>query len=151
MQRDALDFITDPEGEWMALLACGHTQHVRHRPPLVERPWTQTQAGRRQMVGTQFNCVKCVSMEAPAGLNEYSATPWFDEISIPAGLRKDHSTKRGVWGRIEVVMGELTYEVTAPFVHEQVLSAGSDGWIPPEAVHHVMPVGAVQFRVHFLR
>ena len=151
MQRDAVDFKMDDEGHWMAVLACGHTQHVRHQPPFFERPWTQTQAGRQEMLGTLFGCVKCARLEVPESLSEYSATPWFDETSVPAGLRKDHSTKRGVWGRIEVAAGKLAYVVTAPFSHEQVLTTGDDGWIPPEAVHHVTPVGTVQFRVHFLR
>ncbi|MCB1185380.1 DUF3565 domain-containing protein, partial [bacterium] len=30
-------FIQDEAGDWIALLACGHRRHVRHRPPLVER------------------------------------------------------------------------------------------------------------------
>ncbi|MBI5854136.1 MAG: DUF3565 domain-containing protein [Nitrospirae bacterium] len=29
----------DEQGDWVADLACGHGQHVRHQPPLTVRPW----------------------------------------------------------------------------------------------------------------
>ena len=103
------------------------------------------------MLGTEFDCLKCVRLEVPDGFDEYSATPWFDEQTVPAGLRADHSTKRGVWGRIEVTDGALDYEVTSPFAYKTQLGAGHEAWIPPEAVHHVTPVGTVRFRVHFLK
>ena len=32
-------FTQDADGDWVALLACGHRQHVRHAPPLQSRPW----------------------------------------------------------------------------------------------------------------
>lgn len=151
MQREAVAFRQDEDGHWMAVLACAHTQHVRHQPPFTERPWTQTEQGRNDMLGEAFDCLKCERLEVPDGLGEYKATPWFDEHSVPAGLLRDHATKQGVWGRIEVADGTLVYDVTAPFSHRLQLTPGLDGWIPPEALHHVTPVGAVQFRVHFLK
>jgi hypothetical protein len=46
MQRSIIGFRTDDEGHWVALLDCGHPQHVRHDPPMVERPWVTTAEGR---------------------------------------------------------------------------------------------------------
>lgn len=49
----------DEENDWVAQLACGHFQHVRHNPPFINRPWVETQVGRDQMLGHQLNCKKC--------------------------------------------------------------------------------------------
>lgn len=49
----------DEANHWVAELACGHNQHVRHDPPLVSRPWVVTEAGRQSMLGHKLNCVKC--------------------------------------------------------------------------------------------
>ncbi|HQT04471.1 MAG TPA: DUF3565 domain-containing protein [Thiotrichales bacterium] len=51
----------DDEGDWVAELACGHNQHVRHNPPWNNRPWTETQVGRQSMIGQQLGCRKCVA------------------------------------------------------------------------------------------
>ncbi|MCW8194635.1 DUF3565 domain-containing protein [Proteobacteria bacterium 005FR1] len=55
----------DEEGHWVAELACGHFQHVRHRPPWQERPWVTTPMGRAAMLGTPLNCRKCDRREPP--------------------------------------------------------------------------------------
>ncbi len=52
-------FDVDGEGHWVALLSCGHRQHVRHDPPLVERPWVLTELGRAGRLGTALRCVRC--------------------------------------------------------------------------------------------
>ena len=49
----------DEEGDWVADLACGHGQHVRHNPPLVSRPWVTTDEGRNRHLGTELNCKRC--------------------------------------------------------------------------------------------
>ncbi|MDG5500096.1 DUF3565 domain-containing protein [Marinobacter sp. BGYM27] len=56
-------FVQDEEGDWVALLACGHRQHVRHKPPFVNRPWTTTASGRAGRIGTTLACVKCDRQE----------------------------------------------------------------------------------------
>jgi uncharacterized protein (DUF488 family) len=50
----------DEEGDWVAELSCGHQQHVRHRPPLIERPWVLTEAGRGAKVGHAVACAECL-------------------------------------------------------------------------------------------
>ena len=58
--RRIVGFGQDDEGHWVAQLECGHTQHVRHDPPLVQRPWVLTEEGRRQRLGLSLACAKCV-------------------------------------------------------------------------------------------
>ena len=49
----------DEFDDWVAELACGHNQHVRHNPPWIERPWVMTEQGRMQYVGRLLACKKC--------------------------------------------------------------------------------------------
>lgn len=52
-------FHQDEQGDWVADLTCGHTQHVRHRPPWELRPWVTTEDGRRAHLGFLLQCRKC--------------------------------------------------------------------------------------------
>jgi hypothetical protein len=54
-----IGFHQDAEGEWIAELACGHTQHVRHRPPWQLRAWVTTEMGRAERVGQTIDCPLC--------------------------------------------------------------------------------------------
>jgi hypothetical protein len=57
--RRIVGFHTDPDGDWVADLDCGHGQHVRHDPPWQNRPWVLTAEGRERFIGTFLLCVKC--------------------------------------------------------------------------------------------
>jgi hypothetical protein len=59
--RPIVGYHQDDEGHWVAELACGHGQHVRHDPPWQLRPWVVTAAGRAAFLGTTLRCVRCVS------------------------------------------------------------------------------------------
>jgi cytochrome c-type biogenesis protein CcmH/NrfF len=59
MKRAIVAFQKDEHGDWVALLACGHTQHVRHHPPWQNRPWVESQTGRNSRIGVELNCKKC--------------------------------------------------------------------------------------------
>ncbi|HEX5645391.1 MAG TPA: DUF3565 domain-containing protein [Nitrospira sp.] len=59
MNQPIVGYHQDEEGHWVADLACGHGQHVRHQPPFMNRPWVITSEGRSQHVGTLLNCKKC--------------------------------------------------------------------------------------------
>jgi hypothetical protein len=52
-------FHQDEQGHWVAELACGHNQHVRHDPPWQVRPWVVTEEGRLTRLGERLNCVLC--------------------------------------------------------------------------------------------
>lgn len=90
----------------------------------------------------------------PAGLESYRRTPEFTEADVPAGLLRDHSTKAGVWGLIQVRGGRLRYKVTDPrrLPSERLLTAeAAPGVVEPGIVHQVAPDGAVRFHVQFFR
>ncbi|MCK9686994.1 DUF3565 domain-containing protein [Scleromatobacter humisilvae] len=59
MDRPIVGFHLDEQGDWVAELACGHDQHVRHDPPWTNRPWTQTPEGRAAVLGRTLACRKC--------------------------------------------------------------------------------------------
>jgi hypothetical protein len=60
MKRRIVGFHQDEEGHWVADLECGHTQHVRHQPPWILRPWVLTEEGRAAFIGHELVCLKCV-------------------------------------------------------------------------------------------
>jgi tellurite methyltransferase len=66
-------------------------------------------------------------------------------------LRKDHSTKPGVWGVIHVLAGRLQYIVEPPLASERILDPGVVGIVVPEVLHRVIPDGEVRFFVEFHR
>jgi len=68
MDQAIVGYHLDDERHWVAELACGHFQHVRHDPPWQNRPWTQTPEGRRQMLGRALACLKCDQGAPPDSL-----------------------------------------------------------------------------------
>ena len=59
MHQPIAHYHQDDEGHWVAQLACGHNQHVRHDPPMMARPWVLTEVGRASMLGQTLVCKKC--------------------------------------------------------------------------------------------
>ena len=108
-----------------------------------------TSAGREARIGAPLDCVRCDRFELPEDFAETRRTATFTERTLPPGLRRRHTTKRGVWGRIHVLRGRLRYRVYAPFDVEQWLEPGRDGIVVPEVEHDVEPEGPVEFFVAF--
>ncbi|BCT69171.1 DUF3565 domain-containing protein [Nitrosospira sp. NRS527] len=150
MERPITGFDLDSEGDPIALLNCGHAQHVRHNPPFINRPWVISEEGRNSMIGKMLNCVRCDKFEMPDGFIPYKRTPVFTEESVPAALTKDHSTKTGTWAKITVLEGKLRYCVAA-LGADMELSTDNVGVVVPEVPHHVEPLGAARFFVEFYR
>jgi tellurite methyltransferase len=150
MNRAITGFRIDDTGDWIALLNCGHGQHVRHKLPFTRRPWVTTEEGRNGMLGEMLNCVRCDRFELPDHFIAYQKTPTFTEHSIPLGLKKDHTTKTGIWAKIMVTEGRLLYQV-APLDMEFILSQNQIGIVIPAVLHCVAPLGAVHFFVEFYR
>ncbi|WP_437331031.1 DUF3565 domain-containing protein [Sorangium sp. So ce381] len=151
MRRSITGYHQDDANDWVAELSCGHGQHVRHKPPFLSRPWVATPEGRASMLGTELDCVRCDRLEMPDGLVAYKRTADFDEATIPAGLRKNHSTKPGVWGMIHVISGRLRYRIDGLGGRELSLDPETPGIVAPEVLHHVDPDGPVRFFVEFRR
>lgn len=149
MQRRIIGFHRDTSNDWVAELDCFHGQHVRHNPPFAIREWTETQAGRERMLGTELQCPKCDRLEWPEDLVAYKRTPEFGSESFPAGLARDHSTKTGVWGKIHVLEGTLLYVVQEPATQEFTLTPTLPGIVVPEMRHHVVAQGYARFFVEF--
>ena len=59
MKQAIAGFHQDDEGHWVAELACGHGQHVRHDPPWQVRPWVISDDGRMSRLGVELDCVRC--------------------------------------------------------------------------------------------
>lgn len=64
MQRAITGYHQDPDGEWIAELSCGHSQHVRHDPPWQVREWILSEATRGQHLGTLLHCRLCIGPSA---------------------------------------------------------------------------------------
>jgi tellurite resistance-related uncharacterized protein len=85
---------------------------------------------------------------APTRTKPYKATAVFDEVTLPAGLRREHRTKAGSWGVIRVLEGRLRYRVLDPN-SEVILEPGRPGLILPEQPHLVEPLGPIRMQVEF--
>jgi len=65
MKQPITRYLIDEEGDWVARLACGHRQHVRHQPPFINRPWVVTEEGRAAHLGALLDCPRCDAFEWP--------------------------------------------------------------------------------------
>lgn len=76
-EQAMVDFVLDDEQHWVAVLACGHRQHVRHRPPLVAREWVLSPAGRQSRLGQTLWCKHCEAeaLKAPEVQPESTTSP----------------------------------------------------------------------------
>jgi tellurite methyltransferase len=140
MHRRIIEFHQDGEGDWIAELACLHSQHVRHRPPFFDRPWVLEDAGREARLGTDLDCPLCDRCELPDDLHLARTAGPFDESTLPPGLRRPHHVASGSWGVLRVLAGDAELHVaTEPPTDARIVEGGSQP-IPPE-VEHVLSLG----------
>lgn len=140
----------DEAEDWTAILSCGHPQHTRHKPPFENRPWVVSQEGRNSMIGHSLNCVRCDEFEIPPTFAKFNVTPEFTENTLPAGLKSNHKTSEGIWGKIIVLEGKLLYHIVMKNSSVE-LTPEHPGIIVPELVHYVEPVGQVRFLIEFYK
>lgn len=116
----------------------GFTQHsltiraAQHMTDLVDR-------------ANHFRTLPAAVTNGPA---PYKSTPVFDADSLPAGLRREHRTKVGVWGVIRVLEGRLRYRVINP-ASETILDPDHPGLVLPDQPHLVEPLGTMRMQVDF--
>ncbi|MGH0030653.1 MAG: DUF3565 domain-containing protein [Myxococcota bacterium] len=151
MRRPITGFHRDEAGDFVAELSCGHGQHVRHDPPLVERPWVLSEEGRASRLGDTLDCVRCDARELPEGYEAFRRTRSFDADSLPDALRSRHDTKAGIWARIHVTAGEVTYRVHEPYHTQERLTPAAPGTVLPEVPHELSGDGTFQVYVEFWR
>lgn len=84
----------------------------------------------------------------PDHLVAYKRTPIFDQDSVPAGLRRQHATKAGVWALIVVLEGQLRLRILADG-SQHILDPQTPGVVSPQQAHEVEPVGPMSFLVEF--
>ena len=126
--------------------------YISPRPGFTHYPLT-TQAAAHMVDlvdrGIHYRSVDPVmTAAAPTLAKPYKSTPVFDEVSLPAGLRREHRTKAGAWGVIRVLGGRLRYQVLDPS-SEVILEPGRPGLILPEQPHLVEPLGPIRIQVEF--
>lgn len=97
VERRITGYHQDEEGHWVAELACGHGQHVRHDPPWQVRPWVLTEATRRQHLGTVLDCRRCDDEAAAAAYEDARLCGLCEEgaAEIAERRRRDPPTTPG--------------------------------------------------------
>lgn len=150
MERLIVGYHQDDQGDWVAHLACGHRQHVRHRPPFQTRPWVLDEERRTARLGTPLACPLCDRCELPEDARLVRRTPPWDEGSMPERLRDDHRLGPSTWAEVVVEDGALVF--TAPVLGdppplERKLVPGERLAVPPGAAHRVEPLGGVRFHL----
>lgn len=86
--------------------------------------------------------------EFAQGAHPYKRTPVFDETTLPAGLRREHRTKPGVWGIIRVLEGRVRYRLFDSN-SDTVLDAEHPGLVLPNQPHLVEPLGPMRMHIEF--
>jgi tellurite resistance-related uncharacterized protein len=87
----------------------------------------------------------------PPGLEYVRTTDVFDDEHHPAGLRRAHRVADGVWARLLVHTGELTFLFEDEPEHAISVIADEAVVIPPRRLHHVEIAGPVSFVLEFHR
>ncbi|WP_244458756.1 DUF1971 domain-containing protein [Roseomonas fluvialis] len=78
----------------------------------------------------------------------YRTTPVFDETTLPAALRREHRTKPGVWGVVEVIEGRMRLVFLDP-PGEAIVSPGHSAVVLPDQPHYAEPIGAMRMCITF--
>jgi tellurite resistance-related uncharacterized protein len=143
-------FRQDEHGDWIAELSCLHSQHVRHQPPFRERDWVLTAKGRAEHIGTSIDCPLCNRAEMPAGLEVVRTIGPFDDVTLPAGLRRDHRVAERVWALLRVLDGTVRFTMATDPPVDRVLGSGDTQAIPPAVAHAVHLQGATRVTIDFM-
>lgn len=91
----------------------------------------------------------------PAKVVKYSQVPKgkvFTKDTIPRGLLKEHNTRAGTWGVINVSRGQLRYQINEPVESVHIIDSQTKGIIEPQVKHEVAALSDdLEFVVEFYR
>lgn len=87
----------------------------------------------------------------PAQYTLTRTTPTFDNDTVPAGLLSAHRVADGVWGRLVVHSGQVTFVFEDQPDTPIDVSAGGHVDIPPALPHHLELDEPATFAVEFYR
>lgn len=91
--------------------------------------------------------------QLPPNVNAYKKTKAFTELTIPAGLLKNHQTLPEVWGKIVILKGKIEYVIESGDDANEVivLDDGKFGVVEPQVLHHLRILDEVEFYVEFYK
>ncbi len=92
-----------------------------------------------------------LASQLPDGLEHVRTTDVFDNATVPAGLLRAHRLAKGVWGRLVVHTGTVTFVFDDEPDRPITLNAGDSVAIPPTRQHHVELPHPATFAVEFHR
>ncbi len=89
--------------------------------------------------------------EVPPGFELARTTATFDNRTVPAGLLAAHRVADGVWGRLIVRTGRVTFVFDDDPDHPIGVDEGNSVAIPPGRAHHLELTEPATFAVEFYR
>jgi tellurite resistance-related uncharacterized protein len=87
----------------------------------------------------------------PDGLGHVRTTEVFDNATVPAGLLRAHRVAAGLWGRLVVHSGEITFVFEDHPDQPITVRAGGSVAIPPDRPHHLELGEPARFAIEFHR
>ena len=154
MRRPIVGFHQDDAGDWVAELACGHQQHVRHDPPWTSRPWTQSEQGRASVLGQELECRKCDRGEPRdwmprAREGAAGARPAGPAANMPPTASRESAAMSSRSVRLHRVLRARPEKVYRAFLEPAAMAK----WLPPNGftcqVHHMDARVGGTFRMSF--
>lgn len=132
-------------------LDCGHSRHVRDRPPLETHPWVRDAEQRLARIGAKIECGSCDALSRPPNARRYREGPPWTAATLPAGLRKRHELGAGVWAELVVITGRARLRYHAPLDRSVEIAVGQTGSVPPEVPHELELLDEAIVRLDFYR
>ena len=131
MIRTITSFAQDEVGDWVAFLSCFHSQHMRHRPLLENRPWVLIEALRNAKIGSAIDCISCDRHDVPPDMVRLSMNDL-----MPVDLREALNGHFGsdteeAWIILVIIVGKLTLQYDQMPFENIFLAKGNAAAIPP--------------------
>jgi tellurite resistance-related uncharacterized protein len=111
----------------------------------------EAQAKRDERVGTDLDCPLCDRAEMPAGLELARVAGPFDEVTLPAGLRRPHEVATATWGCLHLLQGSVELWIDTDPPIRRRLDAGDRQPIPPGVLHRLHLQQPFMLTIEFLR